>query len=502
MKQYIFFIFLLCVQILAAQNAQTITTTQAGKLNEQISNPASITDLKVSGFMNAKDFFFLRDNCPGLINLDIKNVKISAYDIYPEDEIPDFALSRKTNTENWLELRLNTSDQSGIKPTDISVTKKLFLIDKNTDLSTASLTATIPEGATVSPDPSTITVKDGELITFKVTSENGEMVKYQSTVYLDNWFTVIIGADSEIGMRSNSSDVMKEYVKKAINIHNYPEYGYSDYSFVKPKTELFIMAGDMDKDRGGELADFDDVFKQVTDAGIPMITIYGNHDWDPEYWGNGNDDPGYTYTGFQSNERTLNIVNTYINRSKNLGISDVHIFKTSYDQVDPFVFKFRNVRFYMGQNYWFQPPYYVPHYLEVWKSREFYAPDDEIINPLTTFISYLWKDDAAVWIQHYPFNCPDKWWLNENDGGYSQSKHARGAWATADARREKTKEMMRMTKNPTFFAGHNHTEAIYTHEHTDGTFKEYIAGYFPTGRVFMVLMREGVGVVEVKSIQL
>jgi hypothetical protein len=106
-----------------------------------------------------------------------------------------------------------------------------------------------------------------------------------------------------------------------------------------------------------------------------------------------------------------------------------------------------------------------------------------------------------VWIQHYPFNCADKWWLHQNGHGKGKDSN-KGRWQTADEKREKLKELIRMTKNPYFFSGHNHSEAVYTHQHAGGTFKEYIAGYFPEGKAFMVLMREGVGVMEVVSVQL
>ena len=498
MKQSIFYILFFCfyIQTLTAQNSQSITITEAGKLSEMITNPETVVDLQISGLMDARDFFFLRENCPNLENLDIKNVKISAYDIYPENVVPKFALSRKANTENWLDLRLNSDKDNNLTPTDTLLdNRRLFLLDKETDWSEIELMASIPEGATISPDPSTIRFEELETLTFTVTSENGQKANYRYIITLDNWFTVIISGDSEIGMRSNDSNKTKAYVKKAIDIHKYSTYSYSTYNYITPKTELFIMAGDMDQDRGGQLSDFDNVFKQVTDAGIPMITIYGNHDWEPDYWGD--DSKGYTLTGHSSNRRTLNVVDTCIERSKPLGISDVHVFTSQRSgQVNPFTFKFRNVRFYMGQNYWFQPPYSSGIL-----SATFYAPDDEIINPLENYIKTTWKDDAAVWIQHYPFNCADKWWVHQNDAGKSQDSN-KGAWQTASAKREKLKELIRMTKNPIFFAGHNHTEATHTHSHINGNFKEYITGYFPTGKAFMVLMKEGVGVMEVKSIQL
>ncbi|MDR0427153.1 MAG: hypothetical protein LBH12_00965 [Dysgonamonadaceae bacterium] len=499
MKRLLFYTLLFCffIQTSTAQQSQTVTTTESGKLKDMVKNPETVKVLKVSGLMDARDFFFLRDNCRQLEDLDIKNVKITAYADYPANTVPEMALSQKANTENWLELRLN----DGETPIDISATKKVFLTDKSTDLSAARLTASIPDGATISPNPSTVTIRDGEPVNFYVTSENGERAEYQCTVYLDNWFTVIVCGDSEIGMRSNDTGKMQEYVRKAINIRNYPEYKYSKYSFIAPSTSLFIMAGDMDGDRGGELSVFDNVFKQVTDAGIPLITISGNHDWEPDYWDDNS--AGYSYLGggFSSNKRTLNVVDTYISRSQSLGISDVHVFTSQHEgQVKPFSFKFRNVRFYMGQNYWFQPPY---SYGGLFSGYEvsFHAPDDEIINPLEMKINSTWKDDAAVWIQHYPFNCADKWWLNQNGNGKSKDSN-KGRWGTANEKREKLKELIRMTKNPYFFSGHNHAEAVYTHQHAGGTFKEYIAGYFPEGRAFMVLMREGIGVMEVKSIQL
>lgn len=501
MKRYILYLFLLCSPIIVAQNVQTITTTEGGKLSEMINNPEQLTELTVLGWIDARDFFFLRDNCPNLINLNIKEVKIAAYGEYPANEIPKFALSRLKNTENWLDLRLSSDKQKMITPTDtISASKMTFRIDKTTDLSTIVLTADIPSGATILPNPETIKVEDGKLITFAVVSESGEWKNYQYYVTLDNWFTVIICADSEISMRDNTAEKISQYVNKAIRIDEYPAYTYSTYSFIRPKTEMMIMAGDMDLDRGGQLDLFDSAFKQVIDSGIPMITIYGNHDWEPDYWGDGS--RGYTLDGLSSNKRTLNVVDTYIERSKGLGISDVHVFSSQYEQVNPFTFKYRDVRFYMGQNYWFQPPYKSTGLALVgWADATFYAPDDEIINPLTDSISTIWKDDAAVWVQHYPLNCADKWWMQQDDSGKSQPSN-KGNWITAATKREKTKEMIRATQNPYFFAGHNHTEATYTHQHTDKTFKEYIAGYFPNGKAFMVLLREGVGVVEVKSIQL
>lgn len=494
---YYFLLFCICSQLLKAQKSQTITISEAGKLSSVLQNPGDVITLQISGFMDARDFFFIRENCPNLESLDIENVTICGYEEYPEGMIPEFALAREANAETWLDLRVNSPYQDMAVPTDtISFNYRTFRLDKRTDFSTVSLVANIPQGATISPNPDEISVEDGKRLIFTVTSESGKKQQYQYYVTLDNWFTVIITGDSEFNMRSNSAEKVSSYVHKAINIEKTSSYRYSTYSFIKPKTELFILAGDMDKDRGGSLDEFDAVFKQVTDAGIPMITLYGNHDWEPDYWEDGS--VGYSYlSGLPSNKRTLKIVNTYLERSRELGITDVCVFTSAKEQVNPFSFLFRNVRFYIGQTYWFQPPYKS----SLLSDATFYAPDDEIINPLENFIDSEWKDDAAVWVQHYPFNCEDRWWLNQNSTGLSQNSNL-GAWTTAKAKRDKMKELIFKTKNPSFFAGHNHVEAIYTHRNTSGaSFKEYISGYFAEGGAYMVLMREGVGVVEVKSVK-
>lgn len=498
MKHHIYLLlyFSFIVHLLNGQEFQSIDISQAGQLHTLVKKPSLVSNLYISGKIDARDFFFLRDSCSNLQTLNLSDATIEAYEEYPADRIPKFALTRVANTENWLDLRLSSPYQEMIPPTDtLSILKRTFRIDKRTDLNTVTLTARLPEGALITPNPSDIEIKDGKMITFTVTSESGEKRMYQYYITLDNWFTAIICGDAEFNMRGNDSTKICQYVEKVLHL-NENSYRYTSHSYLKPTTGLFIMAGDMDKDRGGNLSDFDSVFKRVTDAGIPLITLYGNHDWEPDYWDDGS--VGYSLlSGLPSNKRSLNVVNTYLERSKTLGIEDVHVFTSTHEQVSPFTFRFRGIRFYIGQTYWFQPPYTS----SLFGASTFYAPDEEIILPLENHIENSWKEDPAVWVQHYPLTCEDRWWLHQNGSGKSQDSNL-GNWTTASAKRTKLKELIRKTNNPAFFAGHTHSEATYTHSDALPSFKEYISGYFAKGKAWMVLMREGKGVMEVKSIQL
>ena len=62
-------------------------------------NPDNIKNLKLTGEINAEDFFYMRDNMPNLQSLNLKEVHIvrggSGYYSYDADEIPPYALYNK-----------------------------------------------------------------------------------------------------------------------------------------------------------------------------------------------------------------------------------------------------------------------------------------------------------------------------------------------------------------------------------------------------------------------
>ncbi len=62
-------------------------------------NPAKIKNLKVSGKIDARDFFFMRDSMTILQAINLKESKICQYSGYGEDEIPDYAFRNYYNTK-------------------------------------------------------------------------------------------------------------------------------------------------------------------------------------------------------------------------------------------------------------------------------------------------------------------------------------------------------------------------------------------------------------------
>lgn len=88
--------------------SESVTLEEAGTLKEKLSGKEknSINKLKVSGKINAKDIWYMRDYCPTLEHLDLKDSEIES--VYAEDEkmtqfgrnpnneanaLPEFALS-------------------------------------------------------------------------------------------------------------------------------------------------------------------------------------------------------------------------------------------------------------------------------------------------------------------------------------------------------------------------------------------------------------------------
>lgn len=77
---FIYLALLFCIsQTAFGQSNLTVNNPTAGSLVLQISNPEEVTDLSISGNLNATDFKFMRDDMPNLKYLDIANTSIVAY---------------------------------------------------------------------------------------------------------------------------------------------------------------------------------------------------------------------------------------------------------------------------------------------------------------------------------------------------------------------------------------------------------------------------------------
>ncbi len=203
------------------------------------------------------------------------------------------------------------------------------------------------------------------------------------------------------------------------------------------------------------------------------------------------------------NKVSLECIDKYKTTAQSNGIENLQEFTQANGefQMKPFTFTFKGVRFYIGQNYWFQTPYdYTVASLIGNCSLDAAYPANDIVSSLTTFVDEH-KSEPSVWVQHYPINCADRWWLDQDGSGNSQTITGTDNYPTAQNRRDKYMDLITQTKNPYHFSGHNHVQAINNHTYNGVTFKDHVAPYFAAGgHAWMVLCNDKEGVVEVKSV--
>jgi hypothetical protein len=102
-KRFQLFLFLFLVVNAQAQVSKTINLSTSGTLGTLLSSSEknTITNLTITGSIDARDFKLLRDSMPVLETLDIKDANIQSYNgnagtgsqsaLYPVNEIPQFA---------------------------------------------------------------------------------------------------------------------------------------------------------------------------------------------------------------------------------------------------------------------------------------------------------------------------------------------------------------------------------------------------------------------------
>ena len=343
-----------------------------------------------------------------------------------------------------------------------------------------------------------------------------------------NYFTVVIFSDPHLNLTGHdgtSAEQMQTYVQ---NICGMGRAGGKRIIFPAapdyvPTADLVMCLGDMDGDSKDDHNDFENVMSNFNNAGIPFITMAGNHDYVPDYWTGENGDEALTggNGGIADNEATKGTVNTFKESASKLGLQDMYMLKDGSDHRQPecFTFTFRGIRFYCGQTYWFQKGYSVKKVLNYVTGRgDLYAPDD-LISTLESFVLEH-ANEPSIWTQHYPFmagsDC-DRWWLDQNDvGRYIKTANgsaygtndALGKWtddATARdfAKRKKDKlaSIIKTTSNPIHFSGHTHRWA-YNEYNGVRDYTVSSTGYSETpGAAYVVLCQEGVGAIQVLKTQ-
>lgn len=407
-------------------------------------------------------------------------------------------------TSSWAQMTFTYS--AAATESTLADGSTLVQLPAGTDLNSGFITAATVGSESVSlgditPNPATTLITDGEIETFVY---DGKAYSYRFTT--TQWFTAVIFADPEINMSGDdrpdniaTTTTMTTWMNSIINMAESGKYKFDNYPIV-PSPDLVICAGDMDKD-DGDCKDISAMFDLLTAQGIPFITMFGNHDIKIAEHNSGFMASSASSTSH--NKVSLECIDKYKTTAQNNGIENLQEFTQANGefQMKPFTFTFKGVRFYIGQNYWFQTPYdYTVASLIGNCSLDAAYPANDIVSSLTTFVGEH-KSEPSVWVQHYPINCADRWWLDQDGSGNSQTITGTDNYPTAQNRRDKYMDLITQTKNPYHFSGHNHVQAINNHTYNGVTFKDHVAPYFAAGgHAWMVLCNDKEGVVEVKSV--
>ncbi|MBQ8158243.1 MAG: metallophosphoesterase [Prevotella sp.] len=290
----------------------------------------------------------------------------------------------------------------------------------------------------ITPNPTTTTINYNEL---KVFTYNNKAYGFRFTE--DVWFCGVFFSDCHINQDSGHDGTSQSDMTTIMNnILNMGKNGIKKVSFttegatnIIPKTSIVFCLGDVDQDKGddgssGTHSNFLNCTAELAKAaGIPFIFIAGNHDISPDYWNDGS--KGITYGssgGYHADQQTMNAItanNSYWSGYFEDGIT-YFTSGSSYDfEPNHFTFKYKNVRFYCANCYWFQKPYNKPGLLSN-TNGTIYAPDG-IVSNLNTYVENH-SGEASVWMQHYPWlagaDC-NRWWLDQNASGqYRESKNS------------------------------------------------------------------------------
>lgn len=371
----------------------------------------------------------------------------------------------------------------------------------------------------VSPNPTTTFITDGEIETFVC---DGKAYSFRFTA--GEYFTAVFFSDPHV----DTEDVKNTLTTQVANIVSMGKDGGKTVNFAaapswyKAKADIVFCLGDMDEDKEEDASSPGQYYKDATaafnSAGIPFITLYGNHDLAPDYWTGETGDAGLSYGstgGSGYNDKSIAIVEEHLSKAQANGISDVNIFRDNDlncdVQIEPFAFKFKGVRFYVGHTYWFQKPYDKPSMLG---SAKYYAPDG-VIDALDAYVENH-KDEPSVWMQHYPFVSEldtknERWWLDQTDVGrcimpsdasssayYNNGTNVKydtdEGRALAEKKRAALASIINKTKNPVHFSGHVHK---YDEQSYKGI-KDYSVAQ--PGNAYVVLCKGGVGVVDVQRV--
>ena len=404
-------------------------------------------------------------------------------------------------TSGWAQMKFTYS--ATVTESTMTDGSTLVQLPAGTDLNGDFITGVKVDGvaveaADVTPDPTKTFITDGEIETFVYDGK-----AYSFRFIAGEYFTAVIFSDPHVAQDDYDGITVANMQTFGSNIVNMGKDGGKVVTFDKgpkgfvPTADIVFCLGDMDADKASG-DDFENAIAGFNTAGIPFITMAGNHDFVPCLWDD--ETTGVTYEGASADQTTLTIIEEQNATAAENGDFEITTFTQSNGDVQPkpFAFEFKGVDFYCGQTYWYQMPYTGKVLISSSTSGLTYYAADGIIEALNTYVEGR-KGKAAVWMQHYPFNYGDdcdRWWLDQNKNGNTIAPNEASAYTTAAQKKDKLVEIISKTKNPVHFSGHVHSTATKTYSTlTDHTIDNTISM-----AAFVVLCKEGEGVVDIKTV--
>ena len=426
-------------------------------------------------------------------------------------------------TNAWAQMTFTYSTTA--KESTLSDGSTLVQLPASTNLNGGFITGVKVGGKTVSldaitPKPSTTVITDGEIETFVYDGK-----AYSFRFMAGQYFTAVMFSDPHVAQdnyEGTSVENMQDFVSKILKLG---KEGGKTITFEEapgyvPTTDIAFCLGDMDKDSENFGNNFKNAMNGFNDAGIPFITIAGNHDLVPDHWHDSDNNPALTSGGRTANTAALNLIKNQYNQAANFGgftietITDKNLSNVTHP--GHFTFMYKGVRFYCANNYWFQKPY---HY-----SQKIYYAADGTINALNNY-----ANEASVWISHFPFyseandwnDAYERWWLDQNNaphavcvmptdaasseyynGGTNVAYTSAEGHALVEKRQKALADIIVKTKNPRHFSGHSHRDDGADVTATNGlTFRDHTIQPAFNRWAFVVLCKEGEGVIAVQRVQ-
>lgn len=421
---------------------------------------------------------------------------------------------------------------------------QLIQLPDGTDLNNLGDKMTIKVGGfevnaeDITPNPKETFITEMEIETFVY---DGKAYSFRFTA--GQYFTVVMFSDPHVAEGTGIS--VADMQDKATNMINY-KYTFDELPGYEGSADLVFCLGDMDEDNASSATNFNNAMSPFANNSIPFITLAGNHDLLPDYyWDNG--DLTYNSTGTSHDNTSLSCVKSHYNTAAtNGGFTVDRIYDTECNAdfvIEHFAFKYKGVRFYCANNYWFQKSHDNGGLIT--KSETTYAADGTI-NALKAYLENKntdgtsYKEDPAVWVSHFPFyseannfnDASARWWLDQSNSGAdyegrclmpvdaaSSEFYGTGSSvpvytsdegkAIAEKKRKALADIIVQTKNPRHFSGHAHKNDGQTVTANNGsTFRDHTIQPITNtgvsnsleGNTFAVLCKSGVGIIAVKRV--